>query len=66
MEKSQMLFYSLLTQKVKDMFSNKNIIPYIIKKELTNNALIPLTQSADRSGFLIYQSDNRITCLSES
>ena len=47
------------TERLKPIIENKNKYPEIIKAEITDNELHDIQQSADRSGYLIYQSEKR-------
>jgi len=53
-------FYAPETQWVKDIIKNPAQHPEIVKSELHEDQLKPLTRSADRVGFFVYQSDHRI------
>lgn len=57
---SGVYFYSELTQKVGDLIRNGKDKPFLVRSELTNENLLPLKQSSDRSGYLIYQDDKKI------
>lgn len=59
---SGVLFYTKLTPKVKEMAAgNEFLKPFIVNSDFNSNINSDLKQSADRSGFLIYQSHKRIT-----
>lgn len=53
-------FYAPETQWVKDFIQVPEQHPEIVKSELHEDQLKPLTRSADRAGFFIYQSNHRI------
>jgi biotin carboxylase len=59
---SGVYFYSELTPHVRVYIENKKDHPQIVQSEISSEELIPLTQSADRSGYFIYQ-DNKKTVL---
>jgi len=44
---------------IQDAIAHPNQHPEIFKAEITDNELRPVTCSADRSGYMIYQSDKR-------
>ena len=48
------------TERLKSIFDNSQNIPEIVKCELNNNELKAVSCSADRSGYLIYQSDSKL------
>ena len=54
-------FYSPDTQTVKDFIGNRASHPEIVRWELHEDELKPLTRSADRAGYFIYCSDHKIT-----
>lgn len=56
---SGIYFLSKETEKLKKIIENKNKYPEIIRAEILNNELRFLQNSADRSGYLIYQSDKK-------
>ena len=53
-------FYSPDTLKVKEIVEHKPRHPWIVQSEIHENELKPLTRSADRAGYFIYQSNQRI------
>ena len=53
-------FYSPDTLKVKEIVEHKPRHPWIVQSEIHENELNPLTRSADRAGYFIYQSNQRI------
>ena len=53
-------FYSPVTPTVKDLINNRASHPEIVRWELHEDELKPLTRSADRAGYFIYQSSKRI------
>lgn len=57
---SGVYFYSLSTPKIGEIISQINNHPYIVRSEITTEELIPLKQSADRSGYFIYQNDKKV------
>ena len=54
-------FYSPDTTAVKDFIDNRASHPEIVRWELHEDELKPLTRSADRAGYFIYCSDHKIT-----
>lgn len=58
---SGVLFHSEETPSVKEMIEQKDVKPYVKQCEFSNGNIKPLTQSADRSGYFIYQASKRIT-----
>ncbi len=54
-------FYSPDTLRVKDIIKHRPQYPWIVRCELHEDELKPLTRSADRAGYFIYQSDQKIT-----
>ncbi len=55
-------FYSSDTPAVGDAIRAVPRHPAIVRAEITDPVLRPLTRSADRSGYLIYQADHRLGC----
>lgn len=53
-------FYSPDTPQVKDIIKHQPQYPWIIRSELHEDELKPLTRSADRAGFFIYRGNERI------
>lgn len=53
-------FYSPDTPQVKSIIDNRTSHPEIIRWELQDNELKPLTRSADRAGYFIYTADHKI------
>lgn len=53
-------FYAPQTLWVKDAIDRREHSATIIRSELQENSLKELTRSADRAGYFIYQSENRI------
>ena len=53
-------FYSADTPQVGDVIRHASLHPEIIRAEITDSVLRPLTRSADRSGYFIYQADHRL------
>ena len=49
-------FLSTETNQLKAIIKN-NTLPQIIKTEITNEIIVPVQCSADRSGYLIYQDN---------
>jgi len=58
---SGVLFYSVLTPKVKKMATSELVKPFVIQSEFNNALNLHLKQSSDRSGYFIYQSSVRIS-----
>lgn len=56
---SGIYFLSKETEQLKSIIENKNKYPEIIQAEISDNKLHSVQQSADRSGYFIYQSDKR-------
>ena len=54
-------FYTPDTLRVKDIIRHRPQYPWIVRFELHEDELKPLTRSADRAGYFIYQSDRKIT-----
>jgi hypothetical protein len=52
-------FFSQKTPQVFDYIQKKTQYPEIMRAEIFSMELVELTQSADRSGYFIYQSDQR-------
>ncbi len=52
-------FYAPDTQWVKDVIQDPARHPEIVKSEFHEEQLKPLTRSADRAGFFVYQGDDR-------
>lgn len=57
---SGVYFLSKEAEYVKPYIINYKLYPQIVKAEITNEELKNITCSADRCGFLIYQSDHKI------
>lgn len=57
---SGVYFYSEQTKNVGEIIKENKYPLETIKAEIQNERLMPLTQSADRSGYLIYQSNSRL------
>ena len=53
-------FYSPDTPRVKDIIQHRPQYPWIIRSELHEEELKPLTRSADRAGYFIYKSSKKI------
>ena len=53
-------FYSPDTPRVKDIVNNRAAHPEILRWEIHEDELRPLTRSADRAGYFIYQGDRRL------
>ena len=53
-------FYSADTAWVGDVIRHASSHPEIVRAEITDTVLRPLTRSADRSGYFIYQADRRL------
>ena len=53
-------FFSQKTPQVLDYIQQKGRHAEIVRAELSSMTLVPLTKSADRSGYFIYQSDKRM------
>jgi len=53
-------FFSQKTPQVLDYIQRKTPYPDIVRAEISSMELIELTKSADRSGYFIYQSDQRL------
>ena len=53
-------FYSPGTPTVKDFIDNRTAHPEIVRWELHEDELKPLTRSADRAGYFIYCGDSRL------
>ena len=53
-------FYSPDTLQVKSFIDNKSLHPEIVRWELHEDELKPLTRSADRAGYFIYNSDHKV------
>ena len=47
------------TKHLRDLIKNKDV-PQIVRAEITDDELRKVHCSADRSGFLIYQGNNRL------
>jgi len=56
---SGVYFLSKETEKLKKIIENKDRYPEIIQAEILHNELHFIQNSADRSGYLIYQSDKK-------
>ena len=54
-------FYSPDTPQVKDIVLHQPKYPWIVRSELHEDELKPLTRSADRAGYFIYKNENRIS-----
>ena len=54
-------FYSPDTLQVKDIIQHRPQYPWIVRSELHENELKPLTRSADRAGYFIYKNHKKIT-----
>lgn len=57
---SGIFFLCKETERLTDLFNSTSRHWGIVKKELMNPHLKPVTCSADRSGYVIYQSENRL------
>ena len=53
-------FYSSDTPLAGDVIQHASLHPEIVRAEITNPVLRPLTRSADRSGYFIYQGNQRL------
>jgi biotin carboxylase len=58
---SGVYFYSSETPMVKAFIANNKNQDFIIRQEINEGSLKPLTQSADRQGYFIYQNNKKIT-----
>lgn len=58
---SGVLFLSEKTPFVKEMIEQKDVKPFVKQFEFSNGNIKPLTQSADRSGYFVYQASKKIT-----
>jgi len=56
---SGVYFLSKETERLKPIIENKNKYPEIMQAEITDSELRRVQQSADRSGYFIYQSDKK-------
>ncbi len=56
---SGVYFYSEISKHVREFIDNEDQ-HNIVRSEITSEELIPLKQSADRSGYCIYQAEKRI------
>ena len=56
---SGVYFLSKETEKLKEVIQNHTRYPEIVKAEITDSELRNIECSGDRSGYLIYQSDNK-------
>ena len=54
-------FYSPDTPQVKEIIEHQPRYPWIVRSELHEDELKPLTRSADRAGYFIYQNNKKIT-----
>ncbi len=57
---SGVYFYSEFSERIGNIIRNKDFKEFCIRSEITNNSLMPLTESSLRSGYFIYHSDNRL------
>jgi biotin carboxylase len=57
---SGVYFYSEKTMHIGEIIKGMKFSDVCVKSEITNDKIIPLTQSADRSGYFIYQSKKRM------
>ena len=53
-------FYSPDTPEVKDIVERRPKYPWIVRSELHEDELKPLTRSADRAGYFIYRNNEKI------
>lgn len=59
---SGILFYTEQTTKVKELFEDEKTKPYIKQSEFNPLHQKEVAQSADRSGYFIYQANKKISC----
>ena len=54
-------FYAPDTLQIKDIIQHRPQYPWIVRSELHEDELKPLTRSADRAGYFIYKSNKKIS-----